>query len=149
MAVACGRGILGSNDNLPSGYGRQDYFHYVLIGMYQKLVLEKLCKEAVSGEDREKIMATPRKPDWTFAGMMTFVAFGPLAIDESHKSNQMMHGTFIFMCWFHIGNPFTYIYCIFFRGLYQTSKPCKMSSGRKRSEAWCGKTRSTCSCTSN
>ena len=84
---------LDKNGMLPSGCSRQDCINYVLNGMYKKLVLEGKAKQSVSSEEREKVMAEERPSSWTFPGIMAFVAFGPIATSDDHKSNMMLPGT--------------------------------------------------------
>jgi hypothetical protein len=92
VAIPIGAQFLDKNGKLPSGRKIQDYLEHVLDGMYKKLVLEDKCKNVASSNDREKIMGESRPKGWIFNGFMAFVAFGPLALKDSDKSNMMMHG---------------------------------------------------------
>ena len=93
VAMSIAAEYLDRNGMLPSGCSRQDCINYVLNGMYKKLVLEGKAKQSVSSEEREKVMAEERPSSWTFPGIMAFVAFGPIATSDDHKSNMMLPGT--------------------------------------------------------
>ena len=97
LAIGFGKSFLDANGKLPSGCNRQDYFNLVCDKMFQKELTTK-CNNVKDSADREIIMSKKRPVDWFFPGFMSFVIFGPLATDESSKSELMMSGKFNKLC---------------------------------------------------
>lgn len=88
-AAAFGKQFMDPNGSLPSGWSRENYFDRVLDLMYTKITHEPKAKKALNADARVEILSKKRPDGWVFNGFMAFVLFGPLATDESLKSNLM------------------------------------------------------------
>lgn len=100
LAMSFGAQFLDANGNLPSGKNCQDYYDFVLDEMYKKQIHDDKARKISDARKRAEILATKRPKHWTFHGWMSFVLFGPLASDESIRSELMRTGGYIIFCHF-------------------------------------------------
>jgi hypothetical protein len=99
LAATYAKQFLDKNGKLPSGCNLSDYMEHVLDAMHTKELADKASTMA-SGKEREELLLQQRKPNWAFYGYMAFVMYGPLAIDETFKSNNMLNGKYFTLCLF-------------------------------------------------
>ena len=112
-AIALGQQFFDSNGLLPSGWSRQNYLEKVLDLMYDKITNEPKARKALDGDIRADLMSKKRPTGWVFNGFMAFVLFGPLAKDDSLKSNLMTGSKYKIVSSLalnpsHIHDPFSY-----------------------------------------
>ena len=81
--------------------------------MYDKITNEPKARKALDGDIRADLMSKKRPTGWVFNGFMAFVLFGPLAKDDSLKSNLMTGSKYKIVSSLalnpsHIHDPFSY-----------------------------------------